>query len=172
METPRSFSVIGRADLRRLAHLAQEDREDFFTRHPEFSILYNRRLLCVALCDDAALHYVNGVSGVAEFSVWSFYAEHAEAPFPFHLVGHADFGKSKFGRAPDAAETYQGRRVALHGRSIDAVAGSDPLSALQNYLKAGASPSARELSQKAVILIFPDDLCGIQAWPSLAILPR
>lgn len=172
MEQPRSYSVIGRADLRRLAQLAREDREDFFARHPEFSILYGRRLLCAALCDDAALHYLNGVSGVSEFSVWSFYAEHPEAPFPFHLVGHADFGKSKFGRAPDAPDTYRGRRVSLHGRSIDAVPGSDPLSALQGYLKAGASPSARELSQKAAILISPDALCGIQAWPSLAILPR
>ena len=80
MDTDRSLERITRADLKRLARIAEEERADFFSRHPEFSILYARRLLCTVLGEDAALHYLNGVTGVHEFSLWSFYAEHPEAP--------------------------------------------------------------------------------------------
>ena len=172
MDPARSYEVITKADLRRLARIAQEQREDFFSRHPEFAILYRKRLLCAALSDDGALHYLNGMTGVGEFSVWSFYAEHPEAAFPFQVVEHADFGQSKFGRAQDAPEGYVGRRVGLHGRSIEAGPEHDPLEALQRYLRAGASPSARELGHKAVVLITPERLLGAQAWPTLALPAR
>jgi hypothetical protein len=172
MDSDLSHARISKADLRRLARLAQEHREDFFERHPEWSILYRKRLLGAALCGAAALHYLNGITGVGDFEVWSFYAEHADAPFPFQRVSHADYGKSKFGRGPDTPETYQGRRVILQGRSVDGGPGSDPLEAIQRYLKAGATPSARELAKKAVVLLEPDELLGIEAWPSLVLPPR
>jgi hypothetical protein len=173
MDSDRSLERITRADLKRLARIAEEERTDFFARHPEFAILYSRRLLCTALGEEAALHYRNGVTGVREFSVWSFYAEHPEAPFPVQHPVRADFGKSKFGRAPDAPDGYEGRPVELHGRSIHAAPGDDPVEALQRYLKAGATRSARELAQKAVVLIAPDTLLGVEVWPTLALLsPR
>ena len=171
MGTERSVERITRADLKRLARIAADEREDFFSRHPEFAILYRKRLLCTALGDDAALHHLNGVTGVSEFSVWSFYAEHPEAPFPFRRAGRADFGRSKFGRAADAPEGYVGRPVGLHGRSIDVAPGRDPVEALQRYLKAGATRSSRELAQKAVVLIEPEPLLGAEVWPTLALPP-
>ena len=169
MDPTRSYSAITKADLRRLARIAEEEREDFFSRHPEWAILYGKRVLGSALAGDAALHYTNGSTGVKEFGVWTFYSEHPDAPFPFQRMTYADYGKSKFGRAPDLPETYQGRRVELQGRSIDAMPGNDPLTSLQHYLKAGASPSARELALKAVVLLEPDRLLGVVAWPTLAL---
>jgi hypothetical protein len=169
MATGRSFERITRGDLKRLARIAADEREDFFSRHPEFAILYRKRLLCTALGDDAALHHLNGVTGVNEFSVWSFYAEHPEAPFPFQRAGRADFGQSKFGRAAGAPEGYAGRRVDLHGRSIDAAPGSDPVQALQRYLKAGLTRSSRDLAEKAVVLIQPEPFLGAEVWPTLAL---
>jgi hypothetical protein len=171
MDAHRSLERITQADLRRLARIAEEDRQDFFSRHPEFAILYRRRLLCTALTHDAALHYLNGVTGVREFSVWSFYAEHPEAPFPVQASRRADFGKSKFGRAPYAPDGYEGRRVELNGRSIDTTLGEGPIEAVQRYLKAAAAPSPRELAQKAVVLIAPETLLGAEAWPTLALPP-
>ncbi len=173
MATERSFERITRADLKRLARIAADERADFFSRHPEFAILYRKRLLCTALGDDAALHHLNGVTGVNEFSVWSFYAEHPEAPFPFRRAGRADFGRSKFGRAADAPEGYCGASGGpartLHRTSPRAAA---PVEALQRYLKAGATRSSRELAQKAVVLIEPEPLLGAEVWPTLALPPR
>jgi hypothetical protein len=171
MLAERSFEPITRTDLRRLARIAAADREDFFSRHPEFAILYRKRLLCTALCGNAALHLLNGLTGVDYFSVWSFYAEHPEAPFPFRRPSRADFGESKFGRTPDAPQGYAGRRVELQGRSIAATPGGDPVEALQRYLKAGATRSARELAQKAVVLIAPEAVLGAEVWPTLALPP-
>jgi hypothetical protein len=167
MDAHRSYQNVTRSDLRRLARLADEQLTDYFARHPEFALLYRRRLLCTGLAADAALHYLNGATGLEEFSCWWFFAQHPEAPFPFHMVDHADFGESKFGRAPDAPSGYVGRRVSLQGRSIEAAVDEDPLRALQRYLRSGATPSARELAEKAVILLTPEHWLGMQAWPAL-----
>jgi hypothetical protein len=50
------------------------------------------RLLGRALCQGAALHYVNGKNGVRDFDVWSFYARHDDWPFPARWRGTGDFG--------------------------------------------------------------------------------
>jgi hypothetical protein len=169
MDPDRSTLRITRTDLKRLARIAEEDRADYFSRHPEFAILYSRRLLCTALAGDAALHYLNGMTGVGAFELWSFYAEHPEAGLPVQRARRADFGASRFGRAADAPDTYAGRRVDLNGRSIDCPPGTDPVAALQRYLRAAATPSARELARKALVLIAPEPLLGVEVWPTLAL---
>lgn len=172
MADTRSYARITRTDLKRLVRLAQDERDDFFTRHPEWAILYRKRILCAGLCGDSALHYLNGITGVGEFQVWTFYAENSEASFPPHHVSHLDYGESKFGRSAGLPESYKGLRVELQGRSLDARPGDDALEALQRYLKAHRSPSARELSSKAVVLLEPDEFLGVEAWPSLVLPPR
>src|SRR5262245_50726924 len=172
MADTRSYARIARTDLKRLARLAEEEREDFFSRHPEWAILYRKRILCAALCGDGALHYLNGITGVNEFQVWTFYAENSEAAFPPYHSSHLDFGESKFGRDASLPESYKGMRVVLQGRSLEATSSDDPLDTLQRYLKARATPSARELAGKAVVLIDPEELLGVEAWPSLVLPPR
>ena len=72
----RSFERITKADLKKLARLARAERDDFFDRHNEWAILYRKRIVCTTLCQGAALHYINGTTGVIDFNVWTFYAEH------------------------------------------------------------------------------------------------
>jgi hypothetical protein len=79
----RSFEKIEKADLKRLLDLATEDRDEFFARHPGWKKLYSKRLLCTALCQGAAQHYVDGTNGIKDFDVWTFYAEHPEAAYPY-----------------------------------------------------------------------------------------
>lgn len=172
MDSSPSHARITKVDLRRLARIAQDERDDFFERHTEWAILYRRRLLGAALVGGAALHYLNGITGLREFEVMSFYAEHADAPFPFQRIDHADFGPSRFGRDADSADTYEGLRVTLRGRSIDGGPGDDPLEAIQRYLSAGETPTARELARKAVVMLEPEDALGMEAWPSLVLPPR
>ena len=169
MSEARSLERITRADLKKLARIVRTEREEFFGRHPEWAMLYRKRLVCVALCKDAALHFVNGSTGVDVFDVWAFYAEHAEAPFPFQQLIKADLGKSKFGRDAANPDAYQGRRIELRGRSLDYKPGGDPIEVLQRYLRSGETPSARELRDKAVVLIEPERFLGYVAWPSLAV---
>ena len=168
MSEERSFERITKSDLKKLARIARSEHEEFFGRHPEWAMLYRKRLLCVVLCKDAALHFVNGSTGVDEFDVWTFYAEHSEAPFPFQQLSKADFGKSKFGRDAAIPDAYLGRLIELRGRSLDCKPGDDPIDVLQRYLRSGETPSARELREKAVVLIEPERFLGYVVWPSLA----
>jgi len=161
-----SYEAITRGDLRRLARIADEEREDFFARRPDWKLLYRRRLLCTALCGRAAMHFCNGTAGVDEFDIYLFFAAHAEAAFPHHWHSHRDFGRSKFGRG-DVHPSYLGRRVRLAGRSIPCRPGSGALAVLQAWLRGGRTPTARQLRQHAVVLISPERFLGYVAWPSL-----
>jgi len=68
---------IGRYDLLRLAELAGQAEADLFARKPNGAGRYAGCLLCRALCQGAALHYVDGRSGVKDFDVWSLYTPNA-----------------------------------------------------------------------------------------------
>ena len=168
MADDRSYARITRADLKRLLRIARLERVDFFERHREYAILYRKRVICTALCEGAALHYINGQTGVEGFAVWTFYAEHPEASFPYWHEERYDYGRSqKFGRLAAAPDSFKGRPVDLSGRSIDASPADDPVEALQYYLRRGSTPVARRLAEKAVVLIEPEKLAGYVVWPTL-----
>ncbi|HXZ77485.1 MAG TPA: hypothetical protein VEH31_42350 [Streptosporangiaceae bacterium] len=117
----RSLARIDVADLLRLAALAADAEAELFERNPHGSGRYASRLLGRALCQGAALHYVNGKNGVKDFDVWSFYAQHDDWPFPARWRGTRDFGPSKFGQYPGDPSQYTGRRVDAHRRHKSAL---------------------------------------------------
>ena len=119
-DTDRSLTRIEVADLLRLAALAADAEAELFGRNSNGSGRYAGRLLGRALCQGAALHYLNGENGVKDFDVWSFYAQYDDWPFPARWRGTRDFGPSKFGRYPGDPRRYSGRRVDLLGRSLPA----------------------------------------------------
>ena len=163
----RSLARIGRDDLLRLAKLAAEVEAGLFARKPQGAGRYVGRLLCRALCQGAALHYLDGENGVKDFDVWSFYAGRSDGPFPYRWRGTADYGPSKFGRYPYDARSFIGRRVDLLGRSLDVPLDAEPAAALRDYLSASLTASARELAKKAVILVYPERLVGEVVWPEV-----
>jgi hypothetical protein len=160
----RSYERITLDDLARLAQIARRDRDDRFARRPRWAP-YAGRVLCVALCQGAALHCVDGRNGVKDFDVYTFYAEHATGTFPYRWRTEVDFGPSRFGRYPRDPDTFRGRRVDLIGRSLDVSPDADPVEAVRRYLAAGATETARQLARKAVVLLEPKSLRGQVAWP-------
>jgi hypothetical protein len=161
-----SFETITRADLRRIARIAEQEREEFFGRRPDWRLLYRRRLLCTALTGRSALHYCNGTSGFEQFDVCLFFAAHAEAAFPHRWLSLRDFGDSKFGRAATGGN-YEGRRIRICGRSIPGRPSDNPVALLQTYVRRGRTPTAQQLRGEAVVLIGPVHYLGYAAWPTL-----
>jgi hypothetical protein len=161
----RSLARMEMEDLLRLAALAAEVEAGLFTRNPGGAGRYAGRLICRALCQGAALHYLDGKNGVKDFDAWSFYAQRGDGPFPYRWRGTADYGPSRFGRYPGDPSSFTGRRVDLLGRSLDVPAGADPVSALRKYLFAARTASAKALAAKAVVLIHPGRLAGTVVWP-------
>jgi hypothetical protein len=74
-DSDRSLARIEIDDLLRLAALAADAEAELLKRNPQGSGRYAGRILCRALCQGAALHYVNERNGVKDFDVWSFYAQ-------------------------------------------------------------------------------------------------
>lgn len=160
----RSYEPITKLDLELLAAIAMADRDEFFQRNPETARLYSERLFAVALCQGGALHYLNGINGVKDLDVWSFYREHPDRPFPYRRRAEADLGVPKFGTTEGCGH-FVGRKVDLIGRSLPNVDIDDPVGTLQRYLRGGRTESARQLAKKAVILLAPAHLLGTVVWP-------
>jgi hypothetical protein len=155
----RSYAHISSADLAKLADIARVDRKDFFTHRPD----YRARLLMVALCQGAALHYVDESNGIKDFDVRTFYAQEP-GKRPYHPLRHttADFGRSKFGNAGTIG--LVGRNVDLLGRTIEDV--GDSVESVRKWLKKGKpKSSAWYLAKKAVIVLEPAKLRGCVVWP-------
>ena len=104
----RSLARIEIADLLRLAALAADAEASCSAESAGLRPVAGR-LLGRALCQGAALHYVNGSNGVKDFDVWSFYAQYDDWPFPARWRGTRDFGPSKFGRYPGDPPRYSGQ---------------------------------------------------------------
>lgn len=159
----RSMKPITKSDLRRLGEIAIGDLESLFRRLPHIGRLYRHRLFAVALCQGAALHFLDGKNGVKDFDVWSFFRAHPARPFPYRRNASADFGNSKFGTSRNW-EHFVGRRVDLLGRSLKISSHDLPVDALRGYLSSSKTTSARKLAQKAMVLVYPRAQLGTVVW--------
>ena len=83
----RAMGLLTKAHLSHLSALAAQDREGLFARCPHLAF-YRERLLCVALCQGGALHYVDGCNGVKDLDVWSFYGID---PFSWTVCGLGNY---------------------------------------------------------------------------------
>ncbi len=84
VRTERSLERITDEDLTKLAGIAAADRAAFYSRYPRYR---DAKVLCVALCQGAALHYISGDNGINDFDVWTFYEGTQEIPdFPCRRV--------------------------------------------------------------------------------------
>ena len=152
---PRSYDRFGAEDLAHLADIARRDLEAFIARNPHHQSLKDRILL-VALCQGAAVHYLNGTNGVKDFDVWTFFADDgASPPYPARRRGVEPFEGTRF--------TSSTRRVDLLGRTLKAEAASDPIEIVRGYLRS-ASGSGWHLAQKAVVVLEPAERRGEVIW--------
>ncbi|WP_158168561.1 hypothetical protein [Mycolicibacterium smegmatis] len=163
MSIERSLAPLTDEHLCRLAAIAEADRERMFSRNPHLAV-YRDRILLTALCQGAALHYIDGANGVKDLDVYTFYADDPNVGYPYRRRGVADFGNSELGRHPDDVG-YVGRRVDLLGRALRVAPSAVPVAAVCSYLKRGATVTARMLAAKAVVAVDPVPLIGQVVWP-------
>lgn len=162
-ELKRSYETLTKADLERLLRLSRADIDAFFERYPRYGDVYRGRECLIALCQGAALHYIDGKNGIKDFDVWFFYPA-GEPVLPYRRRGVVDFGPSKFGRHPDDPADFQGRRIDVLMRSEPAFDRADPKDGLDAYLTSERTTTAGLLSKKAVVGLYPDRLFGQTLW--------
>lgn len=159
----RSMAPLTNEHLRRLAEIAETDREGLFSRKPHLAV-YRNRILLTALCQGAALHFVNGTNGVKDLDVYTFYAKDPSIGYPYRRIGTGDFGKSELGRHPDD-HGFVGRRVDLLGRTLAVAPSADPVAAVRSYLRTGVTATSKELAKKAIVVVDPGPRFGQIVWP-------
>lgn len=160
----RIYLPITRDDLEYLDHVAAVDRERFFAQHPLWAEQYHDRFLATALCQGAALHMLDGTNGVKDFDVYSFYAKNEERIWYPKRIKRVVFGDDGYG-VPPANSDFTGRRIDLLGRSLPVRVGSEPATAIREWLT-NRHGSARYLAEKAVVLLSPADRLGEVVWPA------
>jgi hypothetical protein len=159
----RSNAKITKTDLKKLLRLASNNLADFFKRNPKYSKPYEGKQVLVALCQGAALHYVDNKNGVKDFDVWFFYPKKS-INLPYRRRGIIDFGKSKFGSHPDDND-FLGRRIDVLMRSDSFFDVKDPTLAIAKYLSKKNSKTSKLLAKKAAVGLYPDNLLGKVLWP-------
>lgn len=152
--TERSYELIDSQDLWRLSEIARADLADLWHRHPELAERYEDQVICITLAQGAALHYLDGTTGVHDFDIWTFFAER-DRPFPARRQSIQPFGPSKFGIR---------RTVDLFGRSLPVPGDTWPTEAVHRYLDHPTTLSARKLAEKAVIGLWPSDIFAVALW--------
>lgn len=169
----RSKAALTKDHLKRLGKLARQDREGLFARNPHLAV-YRDRILLVALCQGAALHYLDGINGVKDLDVYTFYAVDPDVAWPYRRHGVVDFGPSELGWRPAdehvRGKRFVGRAVDLFGRALRVAPEADPVNAVRDWLQTNNS-TPRLLRRKAVVGIEPSRYLGKTIWLSRAIGP-
>ena len=158
MEIERSLEHLTPDDLKDLYAGSVQRLEEYFVLGPgrKWHDLYDiQHPMAVALCQGAALHYIDKVNGIKDFDVWFFYPFN-QKHLPYRTIWNWDYQNPKFGHHPSEPR-YTGRRVDVIVRSIKQ-------DSVLDYLKSDKTSSARELARKAVILLAPE--LGKIVWPN------
>jgi hypothetical protein len=163
--TGRSYERITRRDLRKLVEIARADREAFFAR-PSKSRAFRHRVVATALCQGAALHYINGTNGIKDFDVFTFFAALRGKNFPSRRKVQIDFGPSKFGRWEHGKRPFEGRHVDLMWRALRVGRNPDAMEAVRAYVANTKTDTAILLRQKAIVMLEPMEFLGVVAWPT------
>jgi hypothetical protein len=154
----RSLARIIPDDLARLARIAFDDFADLY-QWQKYSRPYADRLRLICLCQGAARHH-DGDRGVWDFDLWGFFEEVPGHPVPYRRRGEHDFRPSKFGRASDAGDAFNGRKVDVIGRSIRMSRNETPVEAVQCYLREARSESAVRLAERPDVVVWPAKFRG------------
>ncbi len=149
----RTFEKITRHDLRELLVVGERVMDQFFVDKPRYAPFRNK-LVLVALCQGAADHYCDGITGIKDYDVWFFYA---------HMQG-VSMPRSSIKKCYPEFNCYKGKKVDVLRRSDSAFKKGDVKASISRYLTNPTNPTPICLSGKAVIGLYPPEVMGEKLW--------
>ncbi len=162
----RSYRKITVRDLSHLRDLALGEIKSFFALRRDLEGRYRHHLISIALCQGAALHFVDGHNGVKDFDIYFFFGCGSNPRLYNRKTISRECGLRKFGVHPkDGDSGYKTRRVDYLRRCVGTGSGRSAQKAIQDYLAAGNTKTARCLSEKAVVGLWPKSLFACVIWP-------
>ena len=155
---------VGRRELQSLAALAKSEEDRFFKDNSHLVRPYGGRLIAVALCQGAALHYLGRGRGVKDFDVHFFYSQNPRKPRLSRTVKRIFATVGSFKNFP-----VDFVRTVVPSHSIPN--GGTTVQKLQSFLHRKPTDNASHLAQKAVIGLMPRRLFGKVVWMNSAVDP-
>jgi hypothetical protein len=89
---------LGRRLKKLIAEIAKLDRVEFFFNYPKWSMYYSDRILGIALCQGAAVHYSTGKTGINDFDVFPLYRKNPLNNSYARRIKTYDFVNAKIGK--------------------------------------------------------------------------
>jgi hypothetical protein len=164
----RSYKKITKNDLKRLRQMAMDYHNELCKKHPQYKSL---KKVCICLCQGAALHYVDGKTGIRDFDVYTFY-EKGKVNYPYRSYVMRDFKNKKFGKTVghsaknnEKFKKFTGKKVDILGRGIDVQENETCKDSVVRYLTIESTETAHFLAKKAVVVLDPIEMIGDVIWP-------
>lgn len=157
----RSYEPLTDTHLRRLVEIARRDRAWFFDRYSYDDVAAG--FVLTALVQGGAQHYLGVGNGIKDLDVCTYFAKPPGGPSLIRRQPKKyDFGPSELGIHP-ADKNYRGRHVDCLLRMVDTHGNTDPVTAIQQYIR---QRGRGERGERAVVAIDPTELFGTVVWPA------
>jgi len=139
--------------------MAQVEQLAFFARNPSKARPYANRFIAAALCQGAALHFLDGKCGVKDFDIHLFYIQHPRYRQLSRTV------KSFPEKVPDfGVRRLDFIRSVVPARIVDANK-PNVTNILRRFLGERPTSNSKYLAEKAVVGLLPERIFGKVIWP-------
>ena len=155
----RSYEKLDKDDLHELLAHAEKELERFLSTLNSKYGAYRSQLVAICLCQGAAKHYVDEVTGVKDVDIWLFFEEHDTVKIPHRGNARKEVHANLRKLGP--------KRIDFMKKMILSrfVVKDDAQKTMQNYLSLAATSTSGELSAKPVIGLSPNAIFGRVLWP-------
>lgn len=121
---------------------------------------YQDRLLAICLCQGAAQHYVDGVSGVGDIDVWFFFRGFGTGKSPVRMNRNfITSSRHKFSQMGERDVDFCRTVIPMRYQEVDIA------ETIRLYLAECRNATPTLLAQKAVVGIYREHLFGRVIWP-------
>ncbi|MEK7078304.1 MAG: hypothetical protein AAB911_01920 [Patescibacteria group bacterium] len=155
---------LTRDDLNGLKKIALQEHKNFFKRNrksKKLSKAYTSKLFCIALCQGAAIHYIDHKNGIKDFDVWLFYKKDDKVNFPDRSKKSIENG-------------YRKIRIDFIKRSIPShyfLKNKRPDAVLLKFFS-DRDPKRKNILKKAIIGLYPKSIFDTKIWINPEIFKR
>ena len=154
----RLYIPIELEHLHILSRFVEEEKEAFFTRNPGQIKIYRDKFIAAALCQGAALHYIDKKNGVKDFDIHFFYEQH-----PIKKQMSRRLWKIKKEVLDFGTRRIDFIRSVVPPKCIDSGSKTE---IIRNYLRMKPTKNSRYLAEKAVVGLLPESIFGELMWPA------
>jgi len=157
----RTYSRFTEDDLKEMQRYAKKELKRFLEISNGKYSVYEGKLIAICLCQGAAQHFVDKKTGIKDIDIWVFFEEDESVKIPHRR----NMRKSECIRFKNLGEKrVDWMKKMINKDIVKKARGRNPEDIFRAYLKNPKTQTARFLSKKSVVGLFPDEILGKVIW--------